>query len=99
MPYPYVRKGKSTGLKTASAIISGVPSVVEGIIVFTDGTNDATVTLYDNASAASGTVLAKAVVAAAELMGGKLPPFTISKGVNGIYAELSGVGASYIVYI
>ena len=80
----------SSGLKSADAVIMAMPGTFKGLIVITDGTNAATVTLYDNASAASGTVLAKMVVAGAdsskELVVGEC-------GVvanNGIYADVSG---------
>ena len=96
---PYVRKGSSVGRLTTSAIITAYPHSIQGALVFTDGTNDATLTLYDNASGATGVVLLRVEVAAAELMGGVFPPFVINAGANGIYAELSGTGASYIIYV
>ena len=99
MPQAYVKKARSEGEKTASAVISGVPQSFQGALVFTNGSNAATLTIYDNASAASGKVLLKVVVVGADLMGGAFPSFGIEKGANGLYAELSGTGASFILYV
>lgn len=88
----------SSGLKSADAIILAAPGTLLGLIIVTDGTNDATVSLYDNASAASGNILAKFVVKGADLA----KELVISEcGVvanNGIYADVSGTGANYIVH-
>jgi hypothetical protein len=68
-----------------------------GFIVFSDGTNLATVTLYDSASAKSGVVLAKALANASQ-------PSSIQsfdnpvKCDNGIVVGVSGTGAGVIVY-
>lgn len=88
----------SSGLKSADGIILAMPGRLMGLQVNADGTNQATVVLYDNASAASGTVLAKVIVDATltseELVVGEA-------GVvvnNGIYADVTGTGAEFIVY-
>lgn len=87
----------SSGLKSADAAIMAQSGFLCGLQVIADGTNAATVILYDNASAASGTVLAKIVVDA----GATYEDYTPLEGIecaNGIYADVSGTGAEYIVH-
>lgn len=87
----------SSGLQTADAVISATPAAVHSVTVIGDGTNAATVVIYDNASAASGTVLAKVVVDAGltfEHITFDLP----AEGSKGIYADVTGTGAEYIVH-
>lgn len=90
----------------ASSISSGVLSAdtalftgrnrVNAITVFTDGVNTATLSLYDN-TAASGTVRVKSVC-----LGANLTQHIIFENPvifeNGIYADVSGTGASFIVF-
>ena len=87
---------KSSGEKTSSAAIKSGAGYLGGVIILTDGTNDATVILYDNTSA-SGTKLFEMKVAGGN--NGKdimFPlPITFTKGC---YASISGTGASCIVY-
>lgn len=87
---------KSSGEKTASAVISAGPCLLTGAMVITDSSNDATLVLYDNASAASGTVLGEFKVAAADFYGGRGWQNPV-QCFNGIYASISGTGASYVV--
>lgn len=86
----------SSGLLNADAAIKAAPGIIEGIMVYTDGTNNATLTVYDNASAATGDVAMKMVVKGADLIGG-LVDLSVET-TNGIYADISGTGATYIVY-
>lgn len=55
----------SSGLLSAgtTSLITG-KGILSGVIIVTDNTNVATVTVYDNPSAASGTVLAKCTATA-----------------------------------
>lgn len=86
----------TSGLKTADAAILAMPGRLKSLLVVSTGAA-ATVTLYDNASAAAGTVLAKLVV-----------PTDLTQEIsfsecgvvanNGIYADVSGADAAYIVY-
>lgn len=85
-----------SGEKTSSVAISAIPCLFTGIEVITDGTNPATVILYDNATTNSGTKLCEITVVGAENYGGFTPPPT--KAHNGIYAAISGTGASCIVF-
>jgi hypothetical protein len=89
--------GASSGLKTTSAAIATSAGVLTGALIITDGSNAATLTLYDHASTNSGTVLFKATVAGASNFGGATWEIPI-RYKNGIYAVISGTGANYVVY-
>jgi hypothetical protein len=87
----------TSGLKSADAAILSMPGRLMGLTVLTDGTNDATVVLYDN-TAASGTELAKLIVKGADL---SKELVIAEEGVvcnRGIYADVTGTGAAYIVH-
>ena len=87
---------RSSGEQTSSAILVTGRALLSGVLVITDGTNDATVILYDN-TAASGTKVFEAVVAGAN----DAELFSFNKDVfceNGLYLSISGTGASCIVY-
>lgn len=87
----------SSGLKAASAVIHARSAVVTSVIAEGDGTNAATVIVYDNASAASGTVLAKAIVPS----GVRTIQLAFDSPIvasNGIYLSLAGTGAGAIVH-
>jgi len=64
-------------------------------VVLTGGSDAATVTLYDNASAASGNVICK--LGAAAGASASFAPGAAVKVANGIYAALSGTGPSVSV--
>lgn len=88
---------RSSGLKNADAVISGGRNRINAITLLGDGTNAASLILYDNASAASGTVLAKVT----QLATARLTHILFDNPVfaeNGIYADVTGTGAEYIVY-
>lgn len=85
-----------SGALSASATVSGHKDYLNGVLVTTDGTNAATVIVYDN-TAASGTILAKAVVAGAT----NQQHITFTRGVQasiGLYVSIAGTGAGAIVY-
>lgn len=87
----------SSGELAASAVVSNAPGAVACISVTADGTNTADVTLYDSATAASGTVLAHVVVPANSKF--DMLHLTVPCQVlNGIYASVSGTGAKCVVY-
>ena len=86
------------GQQTTSKVISAAPVLLDGVLIITDGTNAATLTLYDNNSAASGTVVFKAVVAGS--VNSAYFPFPNPLRTNaGLYAAVSGTGASYVLYV
>ena len=88
---------RSSGLKNADAAISAGRNRINAITLLGDGTNAASLIVYDNASAASGTVLAKVT----QLATARLTHIIFENPVfaeNGIYADVTGTGAEYIVY-
>lgn len=88
---------QSSGLLTADGAISATSCYLTSIMVGADGTNAATVILYDNASAASGTVVAKIIVDA----GATAETMTFDSPVqcnNGLYLDIGGTGAEVVVH-
>ena len=85
----------SSGLKSASVAILPHEGILVSCIVFTNGSDDAEVTVYDNASAASGTELAHSYVKGAERMGGEARIFCYAE--NGLYLSISGTGVKALV--
>lgn len=88
----------SGGRITSSAVVSNAPGRLHGIVAEADGTNAATITIYDNASAASGTILAKIIVDATLTHENLILPEVGIEANNGVYCEISGTGAAAIVY-
>lgn len=89
----------SSGLQSATALISSNIGRLHAIQVITDGTNAATLVVYDNnAASATGTVLAKIKVSGAGLYE-TLVMQDAGQVVNkGLYCVLTGTGAEYIVH-
>jgi hypothetical protein len=88
--------------KAADAAITTTSGIFYGIIVATDGTNACTVSIYDNASAASGTELIPTTVVTSSATD-RVQRIPISPGVryyNGIYVDITlGAGSvGYTVY-
>lgn len=88
----------SSGLITSDGtVVCSRKTRLNGFIVLSDGTNLATVTIYDNASASSGTVVGKALSNSSQ-------PTSIQsfdnpvKCDNGITVAITGTGAGVIVY-
>lgn len=88
---------QSSGLKSADTAIMTQPGKLTSLIVCADGTNAATAVLYDNASAASGTVLAKVIVDAGATQEHVSFDYPIDC-LQGIYLDISGTGAECIVH-
>lgn len=89
----------SSGLLSSSTTVSLLPGRLYGLQVLTDGTNAATVIVYDiNGSSVSGErVLAKIIVAGAS----RYSAINFVNGVvanKGLRAEISGTGAEAVVY-
>lgn len=74
---------------TASGVVSSHDGYYVGYIV-TTALSAAAVTIYDNASAASGTVLD--IIPASTAAGTKVNLATPVKTTNGIYASFAGTG-------
>lgn len=88
----------SSDLKSADAVITAVGGYVHAITLIPDGTNACSLVIYDNPAAASGLVLAKLALAATQTA-----PQTVTfnnpvSANKGIFADVSGTGANYIVY-
>lgn len=87
----------SSGLLTADTAVTARPARLHSVQVLADATNAATVVIYDNASAASGTAICKVIVKATDTYAS----FLSMEGVvcnNGIYVDVSGTGAAFIVH-
>ena len=86
---------RSSGEKTATATIYNGKCVITAVEVITDGTNNATVIVYD-ALSTDGKVVLELTVNGGNHYGGRvfLPPVQMT---TGIHAVISGTGASYIV--
>ena len=87
----------SSGEKTSSSAILAMPGALRSVSVTADNTNQATVIIYDNASAASGTILARIIVDAGLVYETFIPPTPIV-ALNGLYASISGTGAACVVH-
>lgn len=86
----------SSGLESSSSIISSEPSWLAGVEIITNGTDPATVTVYDNTED-SGVILFKGTVAGAS----NFDSINFQNPVradDGLYLDLSGTGATSIVY-
>lgn len=86
----------SSDLKSADAAIVTQSGVLYGVTLM-PGSSDSSVVLYDNASAASGVVLAKVTC----LANTKSDAVIFNQPIafnNGVYADVTGTSAAYIVY-
>lgn len=88
----------TSGLQDSDGAIKASAGHLGGIKVFSDGTNDVTVILYDDPDSAEGTVLAKVVVAGGDNQGGEFYPLPVPFSL-GCYADGDTTGTfGYIVY-
>lgn len=87
---------RGSGAFTASQIVVARAARLTDLGVQTDGTAAVTVLLYDNASAASGTIIAFAHVPVGFKVGGWNCPVPVS-AVSGIYASVTGTGVTRIL--
>jgi len=88
---------RSSDIQTADASIATGRNRINSVILLADGTNAASLVIYDNASAASGKVLASLKVKATDVQKEVVFTFPVI-AENGIYADVTGTGASYIVH-
>lgn len=92
---------KSSGLQTADgAIMTAAGSYNRCLcgVELVPGSANSTLILYDNASAASGNELAKVLAYVSDMPGGWPPVGGCAEVNNGIYADVTGTGAAYIVW-
>lgn len=85
----------STGEKTSSELIVTGRCALASVLVITDGTNAATVIIYDSLTAENKKV-AEFTVAGATGYGGRNWVFPVGMD-TGLYLAISGTGASAIV--
>ena len=93
---PSMETSTTSGLRTADAAITTRPAKLQTIMLI-DGGAGATLTVYDNASAASGNVLFKGFVGA----GSSSETFHLTTAVEankGLFADVAGAGAAYIIH-
>ncbi len=88
---------RSSGTLTADGVVVDRPTLLCGIAINAAAAN-VTAILYDNASAASGTVLAKLQVDSTTVKSKQVWFDRPVKAFNGIYLDISGTGAEAIVY-
>lgn len=89
----------SSDRKTADAAITAIGGYLHGIMLENDGTNACNVIIYDNASAASGLILAKVALPASSAILTQYVTFNNPVSANkGIFVDVTGTGAAYIVY-
>ena len=86
----------SSGLSTSDRLICTGNCLFHGVEIITDGTNNASVVVYDGTTA-TGTKLFQGTVIGASLFGGATFENPIET-FTGIYVDVSGTGASYITY-
>lgn len=86
----------SSGVLSADTLLFTGRNRINALTIFTDGTNAATVALYDNTSAASK------IAVQGKCLGASLVNHIIFENPvyveNGIYADVTGTGASFIVF-
>lgn len=87
----------SSGKLSSSQAVYASKCIYGGMKVITDGSNNATIKVYDNASAASGTQVDEATVTGSDQYGGMILPHPV-RCSNGIYVSVSGTGAAVIIY-
>lgn len=85
----------SSGEQTSDSLIVSGKVYITSIKVITNGTNDATLVTYD-AKVADGKVIDETKVIGADNYGGLKWLFPIECN-DGIYADVTGTGASYII--
>ena len=86
----------SSGLKTADTAIYARPCKIHGIQLI-PAAAASSVVVYDNASAASGTVTAK-ILAVANGESVNYVPLAPIECLNGIYADVGGTDAAFIIH-
>lgn len=89
---------ESSGIKTTDGLVTAGYGEVCGVVGTTNGSDELTCLIYDNANSASGTALLPPIkVAGTDLLGGVV----LSKGVrfrNGIYLDVTNPGYCVILY-
>ena len=96
MGHPHYQ-ATSSGIKSADAIISSTGAYLVGVVLIPDGTNACSIVVYEG-TAASGVEVAKLALGVTQTAPQQLL-FNIPISCNkGIYCDVTGTGANYIVY-
>jgi len=90
------RGAKCSGEQTSDQKIYGANCLLTGVLIITDGTNSAKVVVKDSTTA-TGTVVAEFTVAGSSYFGGGTWEVPVEMH-SGIYCDVTGTGASYVVY-
>jgi len=86
----------SSGLQTTNQLLATGRNRINAVSFLGDGTNPGTLTIYDNTSA-SGKITVKATTRSSDVQNHII--FTNPVMCEtGIYASVTGTGASYIIY-
>lgn len=86
-------RSRSSGLLSAgTTVISTNANTLSGVIVISDSLNPATITVFDNASAASGTILAR-LTATTNTGANSLALVTPIRAENGLTVQITGSGS------
>lgn len=88
---------RSSGAKTADGVIATGKTLLSGLAIYTNGTANTQVVLYDNDSAASGNVLFVGGCVGANL-GSTITFDRPIQAKNGIYLDITTTGGGCIVY-
>ena len=85
-------RARSSGLlNSGTTVVSSGAQTLSGVIVLSDSVNPATITVYDNASAASGTILAR-LTATVNTGANSLALVTPIRAENGLVVSITGTG-------
>lgn len=86
----------SSGNKTADAVIKAGRAVLKRVMIVPDGTNNCSVAIYDNASAATGTVIFPALTCLGNGSGCVTDVDVYAS--NGLYADMTVAGGGSCTY-
>jgi len=90
-----IPRSNSSGKQTSDGIIYTGMCAITAVTVHTDGSNDATLVVY-NGTTTGGTDVLTIKVNAADQYGGKVYTFPLTCG-TGIYADITGTNAYYYI--
>jgi len=88
---------QSSGAQTGNGQIATGKSYLVGILITTDGSNNAVATLYNGTDNSGPKLIPTLTVPGADRLGGAMLPCYI-RALDGIYLELAGTGAEAVVY-
>ena len=95
--HPTTEVSQASGKQVSSGLISDDATILTGLILVSNGVDDASAILFDNTSA-SGKQLGEFLVSGEDKVGGFVS--VRWSATNGVYLQLSGSGAAaYVFYI